>query len=65
VVVSELSCEFRPSNSVSSIMGSNIRIPPVSSRTCQTTRSIKNLLPVRALGDVEHLLNRFQPIISI
>jgi hypothetical protein len=65
VVVSELCTELRPSNSISSIVGSNIRIPPVSSRTCQTTRSIKNLLPVRALCDVEHLLNCLQPIISI
>jgi hypothetical protein len=43
MVVSELCGEFRPSNSISSVMGSNIRIPPISSRTSQTTKSIEGV----------------------
>jgi hypothetical protein len=65
MVVSELSRKFHPCDSISSIMGSSVRIPPISSRTSQTTRSIENLLPVGALGNNQHLLHRLQPIISV
>jgi hypothetical protein len=65
MIVSELSYKFHPCHSISSIMGSSVRIPPISSRTSQTTKSIKNLLLVRALCNVQHLLHRLQPIISV
>jgi hypothetical protein len=46
-------------------VGSSVRIPPISSRASQTTRSIENLLLVRALCNNQHLLHRLQPIITV
>jgi hypothetical protein len=46
-------------------VGSSVRIPPISSMTSKTTRSIENLLPVRALSNIQHLLHKLQPIISV
>jgi hypothetical protein len=44
MIVSELSSKFRPCDSINSIVGSNVRIPPISSRTSKSTRSIENVL---------------------
>jgi hypothetical protein len=65
MIVSELSSKFRPCDIINNIMGSSVRIPSISSRTSQTTRSIEILLPVRALGENQHLLHRLQPIIIV
>jgi hypothetical protein len=65
MIISELSSKFRLGDSISSIVGSSVRIPPISSRTGKTTRSIDNLLPVRALCNNQHLLHRLQPIINM
>jgi hypothetical protein len=65
MIVSELSSKLCPCDSISSIVGSSVGIPPINSRTSQTTRSIENLLPVRALCNDQHLLHRLQPIISL
>jgi hypothetical protein len=63
--VSELSSKFRLGDSISSIVGSSVGIPPISSKTSQTSRSIEDLLLVRALCNNQHLLHRLQPIISV
>jgi hypothetical protein len=65
VIVSELSSKLCLGDSISSIVDSGVRIPPISSRTSKTTRSIENLLPVRALCNNQHLLHKLQPIISV
>jgi hypothetical protein len=41
MIISELSSKLHPCDSISSIMGSSVRIPPISSGTSKTTRSIE------------------------
>jgi hypothetical protein len=65
MIISELSRKLRPCDSISSIVGSSVGIAPINSRTSKMTRSIENLLPVRALTNIQHLLHRLQPIISV
>jgi hypothetical protein len=57
MVVSELCSKFSLSNSIGSIMGSSVGVPPISSEANETTRSIEYLLPIRALSDIKHLLH--------
>jgi hypothetical protein len=57
MIVSELCGELCPGDIIGSIMSSNVRIPPISIRTIKMTRSIKHLLLVRALGDIQYLLH--------
>jgi hypothetical protein len=57
MVVSELCRKFCPGDSVGISMGSNVGVPPISSRASKMTLSVEHLLLVIALSDIKHIFH--------
>jgi hypothetical protein len=57
--------ELLPVDAFWLLMGFDISIPPICSRTFQLVRSKQNLLTVVALNHLQLLLNALQPIVDI
>jgi hypothetical protein len=65
VVLPELVSELLPGDGVGGVMGCGVSIPPICSGPFQSASSIKNLLPVSTLDDVQHFLHHLDPVISL
>lgn len=57
--------ELLPGNSVRVLMSKAVRFPPSLGSSLKLSSSIKHLLSVSALGDVQLLLNGLQPVYGV
>jgi hypothetical protein len=65
VLLPELVPELLPGDGVGGVMSCGVSIPLICGGSFQSAQSIKNLLPISTLDDVQHLLHRLDPVISL
>jgi hypothetical protein len=65
MVLPEFVPELLPGDGVGGVMGCGVSIPPICSGPFQSASSIKGLLPVSTLDDVQHLLHRLDPVVGV